>query len=197
MAEEQNIVEVQSDEQVQIEEVDSSGSFGDLPELAPVSDAEAAPAAPVHKQSRSEKRARKALVKLGLKQVDGFLQATLKNTDGMTFSISNPDVYTSSADPNTYIIFGEANLEDHASQRLSEAASDFQIPEEDVETTAPSGVSEVVAEDDEEMELGVPKKYIDLVLEQVEVSREEAAEALKATGNDLVQSIMDLEMNAM
>ena len=61
------------------------------------------------KQSRSEKRARKALSKLGLKQIHGINRVTIRKSRTILFVISKPDVYRSPAG-DTYVVFGEAKV---------------------------------------------------------------------------------------
>jgi nascent polypeptide-associated complex subunit alpha len=57
-------------------------------------------------QSRSERKARKALISLGLKRVPGINRVTLRRPKNVLFVLANPDVYKS---PNSdcYIVFGE------------------------------------------------------------------------------------------
>ena len=45
--------------------------------------------------SRNEKKARKAIAKLGLKHVEGITRVTLRRPKNILFVISNPDVYKS------------------------------------------------------------------------------------------------------
>merc|ERR1711922_37082 len=59
------------------------------------------------KQSRSEKKARKAMSKLGLKPVTGVSRVTIRKSKNILFIISRPDVYQSPGS-DTYIVFGEA-----------------------------------------------------------------------------------------
>jgi len=60
-------------------------------------------------QSRSERKARKALLSLGLKKVPGITRVTLRRPKNVLFVLSSPDVYKS---PNSdcYIVFGEAKV---------------------------------------------------------------------------------------
>lgn len=74
------------------------------------------------KQSRSEKKARKAMAKLGLKPIQGILRVTIRKSKNMLFVIQKPDVYKSPSS-DTYIVFGEAKIED-LSQRAQIAAAD-------------------------------------------------------------------------
>jgi len=61
------------------------------------------------KQSRSEKKARKAMSKLGLKSVPGVSRVTIRKSKNILFVINRPDVYKSPAS-DTYIVFGEAKV---------------------------------------------------------------------------------------
>lgn len=59
------------------------------------------------KQSRSEKKSRKAMTKLGMKPVPGVARVTIKKSKNILFVIAKPDVFKSPAS-DTYVIFGEA-----------------------------------------------------------------------------------------
>lgn len=50
--------------------------------------------------SRNEKKARKAIAKLGLKHVEGITRVTLRRPKNILLVISNPDVYKS---PNSNV----------------------------------------------------------------------------------------------
>merc|ERR1712224_918300 len=70
---------------------------------------------PRSKQSRSEKKSRKAMQKLGMKAVPGIIRVTIKKSKNILFVVSKPDVFKSPAS-DTYIIFGEAKIEDLSAQ---------------------------------------------------------------------------------
>merc|ERR1739836_144728 len=76
------------------------------------------------KQNRSEKKSRKAVQKLGMKPVPGIVRVTVKKSKNILFVISNPDVHKSQ-NSDTYIIFGEAKIEDLSAQAQANAASAF------------------------------------------------------------------------
>merc|ERR1711892_404830 len=67
------------------------------------------------KQSRGEKKARKIMSKLGLKQVTGVSRVTIRKSKNILFVINKPDVYKNPAS-DTYIVFGEAKIEDLTQQ---------------------------------------------------------------------------------
>lgn len=71
-------------------------------------------------QSRSEKKARRQLLKLGLKPVSGITRVTVRRSRSTVFALQNADVYYSPAS-NTYIIFGDPRTDDLSSQLKSTA----------------------------------------------------------------------------
>lgn len=60
-------------------------------------------------QSRAERKARKALLGLGLKKIAGINRVTLRRPKNILFVIASPDVYKS-PNSDTYIVFGEAKV---------------------------------------------------------------------------------------
>ena len=112
------------------------------------------------------------------------------------FFISKPDVFKS---PNseTYVIFGEAKIEDLSSQLQTLAAQQFRMP--DMSSMLPkSNASNAAAtappeEEEEEVDdTGVEPRDIDLVMTQAGVSRAKAVKALKTNNGDIVSAIMEL-----
>ncbi|KAJ5325223.1 hypothetical protein MYU51_020941 [Penicillium brevicompactum] len=160
--------------------------------------------------SRGEKKARKAIGKLGLKLVPGITRVTLRRPKNVLFVVNQPEVYRS-PNSNCWIIFGEAKIEDlnsqaqaSAAQQLaaSEAAGDHaghnhseeeilgkgKAPEEDKK-------EEEEEDDGEEVdESGLESKDIELVMAQATVSRKKAVKALRENDNDIVNSIMALSI---
>lgn len=148
------------------------------------------------KQSRCEKKARKALSKLGLKQIPGVSRVTVRKSKNILFVISRPDVYKSPAS-DTYIVFGEAKIEDLSQQAQMAAAEKFKAPDvSNILGNAPTTVSQPIPEEsDEEVdETGIEAKDIELVMSQASVSRAKAVRALKNNQNDIVNAIMELTM---
>ncbi|KAF8028152.1 hypothetical protein BT93_E0919 [Corymbia citriodora subsp. variegata] len=142
------------------------------------------------KQSRSEKKSRKAMLKLGMKPITGVSRVTVKKSKNILFVISKPDVFKSPTS-DTYVIFGEAKIEDLSSQLQSQAAEQFKAP--DLSHVISKPESSTVAQDDEEVdETGVEPKDIELVMTQAGVPRSRAVKALKAADGDIVTAIMEL-----
>mmetsp|Transcript_54122 Transcript_54122/g.110427 ORF Transcript_54122/g.110427 Transcript_54122/m.110427 type:complete len:196 (+) Transcript_54122:39-626(+) len=146
------------------------------------------------KQSKMEKKSRKAMQKLGMKPVSGIVRVTIKKSKNILFVISKPDVFKSPAS-DTYIIFGEAKIEDLSAQAQAAAAEQFKRPETltpgPAETPAAS-ISQVDDESEEVDESGVEENDIKLVMDQAQVTRAKAIRALKANKNDPVDAILAL-----
>ena len=145
------------------------------------------------KQNRSEKKSRKAMQKLGMKPVQNIMRVTVKKSKNILFVISKPDVFKSPSS-DTYIIFGEAKIEDLSAQAQSAAAEQFRqadmaamsAPSAAATSAATSGTEEEVDE------TGVDAKDIDLVISQASCSRAAAVKALKNNDGDIVNAIMEL-----
>ncbi|XP_055747407.1 nascent polypeptide-associated complex subunit alpha-like isoform X3 [Salvelinus fontinalis] len=149
------------------------------------------------KQSRSEKKARKAMSKLGLRQVTGVTRVTIRKSKNILFVIPKPDVYKSSAS-DTYIVFGEAKIEDLSQQAQLAAAEKFKVQGEDrmssIQENTQTPTVQEESEEEEVDETGVEVKDIELVMSQANVSRVKAIRALKNNNNDIVNAIMELTM---
>ncbi|KAB8209680.1 NAC domain protein [Aspergillus parasiticus SU-1] len=158
--------------------------------------------------SRNEKKARKAIGKLGLKHVPGITRVTLRRPKNILFVINQPDVYRSPSS-NTWIIFGEAKIEDLNSQAQASAAQQLAAAEaaagehagHDHEHDLGTKVPEVETKKEEEEDDGEPvdesgleAKDIELVMAQANVSRKKAVKALRENDNDIVNSIMALSI---
>ncbi|EAS27545.3 nascent polypeptide-associated complex subunit alpha [Coccidioides immitis RS] len=158
--------------------------------------------------SRNEKKARKAIGKLGLKHVPGITRVTLRRPKNILFVINQPDVYRSPSS-NTWIIFGEAKIEDLNSQAQASAAQQLSAAEaagngehaghEHIDLGKGKAPETEKKEEEEEEEgevdeTGLEAKDIELVMAQANVSRSKAIKALKENDNDIVNSIMALSV---
>lgn len=151
------------------------------------------------KQSRGEKKARKIMLKLGLKQIQGVNRVTIRKSKNILFVINNPDVYKN-PHSDTYIVFGEAKIEDLSQQAQVAAAEKFKAPEaagaaDSVGAT--TSVAPIAEEDEEDVDdTGVDEKDIELVITQANTTRAKAIKALKNNNNDIVNAIMELTMHS-
>ncbi|KAJ5109949.1 hypothetical protein N7532_002594 [Penicillium argentinense] len=201
-------VEELPDEEVpktNVEDSDSESEAGDanIPAGASVA---------IH--SRGEKKARKAIAKLGLKHVPGITRITMRRPKNILFVVNQPDVYKSPSS-NIWIIFGEAKIEDLNAQAQASAAQQLAAQEaagehaghdhdhdhdhgkgkEPVTDLGTKKEPEEEEDDGEEVdESGLEAKDIDLVMAQASVSRKKAVKALRENDNDIVNSIMALSI---
>lgn len=114
------------------------------------------------------------------------------------FVVAKPDVFKS-PNSDSYIIFGEAKVEDlaakqaalnaeQAAQRVSQSAQPTfdKKPAVSTEGSAPATAEEAVDE------TGIDPKDIALVIDQAHCTRAQAVAALRNNNNDLVNAIMEL-----
>ena len=148
------------------------------------------------KQSRSEKKARKLFSKLGLKPVHGVSRVCIRKSKNILFVINKPDVYKSPGS-DTYIVFGEAKIEDLSEHARFAAAERLKPSETPVASQglnvnpAPQAEEESDNEGDIDSS-GIEEKDIELVMSQAGVSRNKAIRALRKADNDIVNAIMEL-----
>ncbi|KAG1832137.1 NAC domain-containing protein [Suillus fuscotomentosus] len=154
-------------------------------------------------QSRSERKARKALLGLGLKKVPSITRVTLRRPKNVLFVLSSPDVYKSQ-NSDCYIVFGEAKIEDMNSQAQMSTAQQLASAGGagagvNLESSGVGGegdddddIPELEAPEDDGPvdETGVDPKDIELVMAQVNCSRAKAVRVLKESGGDLINAIM-------
>ncbi|KAL8885181.1 MAG: hypothetical protein Q9192_006688, partial [Flavoplaca navasiana] len=186
----------------------SSSSDTDEPEAAGGEESGIPAGSAVTVHSRNEKKARKSIAKLGLKHVPGITRVTLRRPKNILFVINQPDVYKSPSS-NTWIIFGEAKIEDLSSQIPGDAANKLAQSEQGgadshaghshaKEGKAIEGAEankEEEEDDGEEVDdTGIEAKDIELVMAQASVSRKKAVKALKEHDSDIVNAIMSLSI---
>ncbi|NXS12668.1 NACA protein, partial [Neodrepanis coruscans] len=93
-----------------------------------------------------------AMSKLGLRQVTGVTRVTIRKSKNILFVITKPDVYKSPAS-DTYIVFGEAKIEDLSQQAQLAAAEKFKVQGEPVSNIQENTQTPTVQEESEEEEV--------------------------------------------
>ena len=127
----------------------------------------------------------------------------MKKSKHMMFVINNPDVFKSPSE--SYIIFGEAKIEDLKAKEAATAAEQAQSRSRNdpmrqnmnmnMMPGGPSSIPSMSSGGDENVdESGVDAKDIELVVSQANCSRAQAVKALKKNDNDIVNAIMELTM---
>merc|ERR1712134_44654 len=149
------------------------------------------------KQSRSEKKSRKAMQKPGMKPVPGIVRVTVKKSKNILFVIKEPDVFKTNDSnpkgPQTFIVFGKAEIEDLSQQATNAAVEQFKPPAAGDVSKVTETVEEVDGDEDgDEDAADLDENDIELVVKQAGVSRSKAIKALKLNDKDVVNAIMAL-----
>merc|ERR1712131_530087 len=143
------------------------------------------------KQSRAERKTKKAMMKLGLAPVEGINRVVLRKDKTLLFVVPNPEVFRKG---DSWVVLGEARVED-PNQRAREMAAKKMAEQQAVKTPAKPVPTTISEEDEEGADVaadGVEEKDIELVMQQAGCSRSKAISALKSNGNDIVNAIMEL-----
>merc|ERR1711927_15368 len=192
------IMSVEDEVKVAAEDSDDESTDDDMPEME---DTEEDAAGGKGKQSRSEKKSRKAMQKLGMKPVPGIIRVTVKKSKNILFVIKEPDVFKTSSDnpkaPATYIVFGKAEIEDLSAQATSAAVEQFKAPGAGLDAAGGDDAAALLEagdgdDDGDEDAGGLDDNDIELVVKQAGVSKAKAIKALKQNDNDVVNAIMAL-----
>merc|ERR1712168_486927 len=144
------------------------------------------------KQSRAERKTKKAMMKLGLAPVEGINRVVLRKDKTLLFVVPNPEVFRKG---DTWVVLGEARVED-PNQRAREMAAK-KMAENIQPKTKTEPVQATITEEDEETDVpadGVEEKDIELVMQQAACTRAKAISALKSNSNDIVNAIMELTL---
>merc|ERR1712097_201737 len=169
------IMSVEDEVKVAAEDSDEDSTDDDMPEME---DTEEDAAGGKGKQSRSEKKSRKAMQKLGMKPVPGIIRVTVKKSKDILFVIKEPDVFKTSSDNPT-----------------SPAVEQFKAPGAglDVGVDDAPKIEAVEGDDDGDEDAGdLDENDIELVVKQAGVTKAKAIKALKSNDNDVVNAIMAL-----
>ncbi|GET85683.1 nascent polypeptide associated complex subunit-like protein, copy 1 [Leishmania tarentolae] len=152
-------------------------------------------AAEVPQNAKQSKRYAKAMAKMGLKPEPNIMKVTIRKVGSLSFAMVQPEVYRFPG-TNTFVIFGEAQLED-ASALAQEAAARAAVSGAASASSGAAASSAAAEEDgdDEEVDAGgLDEKEINVVMSQANVSRNKAIKALKNNNGDIVNTIMELTM---
>lgn len=108
----------------------------------------------------------------------------------MIFAINEPEVYRVG---DSYIVFGEAKMEDPAFQAAAFANQQRQAASHS--SGARGATVQEVAEEDSSVDAsGLEEKDIKIVMEQGNVTRTKAIQTLRTNNGDIVNAIMELSL---
>lgn len=151
------------------------------------------------KLNRGEKKCRKALLKIGMKQFPGVTRVTLRKRDGLIFVMNDPEVLRSDGEGKSFAVFGELKLEDPNTRLQQAEAKKFaesQLAQAQTQAAASSSKKEEKTADDSHSapmsEEGITATHIDMVMEHTSCSRNEAIAALHETNDDMISAVMKL-----
>lgn len=150
------------------------------------------------KLNRGEKKCRKALLKIGMKQFAGVTRVTLRKRDGLIFVVNEPEVLRGDGDGKSFAVFGELKLED-PNTRLQQAEAK-KFAEGQLAAAKASAAQQkaapvkVAAKSDEAAldEAGLTASHIDMVMDHTSCTRNEAIKALRASNDDMINAVMQL-----
>ncbi|KAH0789160.1 nascent polypeptide-associated complex subunit alpha-like protein 1 [Histomonas meleagridis] len=148
------------------------------------------PVAAPRKVSRAEKKMKEALLKHNLKPLEKVSTVMMRKGAQIMWTFASPDVYFID---DVYIVFGEPQMQDPGARAVeqlknSAAAAQEAIPKEPTTT---------VVEDDQEGEVdatGLKEEDINTIMQQSNVSRARAVQALRDADGDLVTAVMNLAL---
>ena len=133
-------------------------------------------------------------MKLGMKPVPGVVRVTMKKSKNIMFVVTKPDVFKSPT-ADSYIVFGEAKIEDLAAKQAMMNAENSQqranMNKGDFEQQGQKS-DNVAVEEEAVDETGIDPKDVALVIDQAHCTRAQAVTALRNNNNDLVNAIMEL-----
>ena len=150
------------------------------------------------KLNRGEKKCRKALLKLGMKQVAGITRVTLKKRDGLIFVINEPEVLKSTTNESSYAVFGELKLDDPNLRSMQQSEAQKFVQKEAAQAQASDASAkkdDSKASADNEAALseeGLTPNHITMVMEHASCTRNEAIKALRETNDDMINAVMTL-----
>ena len=144
---------------------------------------------------KAEKKVRKALSKLGMTKVEGINRVTMKQKDSYILYVKDPEVFCSSQNQNSFIIFGELTFEDSERKLAQETIAELKKEGEKLKTVTEKKEEpkvEVVQEGEELSEEGLEKDAIETVMNEGKCTRQAAIKALRAHGGDPVEALLDV-----
>ena len=144
---------------------------------------------------KAEKKVRKALSKLGMTKIEGVNRVTMKQKDSYILYVKDPEVFCSSQNQNSYIVFGELTFEDSERKLAQETIAELKKEGEKLKTVTEKKEEpkvEVVQEGEELSEEGLEKDAIETVMNEGKCSRQAAIKALRAHNGDPVEALLDV-----
>ncbi|KAH0787212.1 NAC domain-containing protein [Histomonas meleagridis] len=147
------------------------------------------PVAAPRKVSRAEKKMKEALLKHNLKPLEKVSTVMMRKGAQIMWTFASPDVYFID---DVYIVFGEPQMQDPGAKAVEQLRSSAAAQE-----AAPAEPAATVVEDEQEGEVdatGLKEEDINTIMQQSNVSRARAVQALRDADGDLVTAVMNLAL---
>eukprot|EP00923_Selenidium_pygospionis_P031501 GHVN01055812.1.p1 GENE.GHVN01055812.1~~GHVN01055812.1.p1 ORF type:complete len:209 (-),score=43.52 GHVN01055812.1:411-983(-) len=145
--------------------------------------------------NRSEKKGRKAVEKMGMKEVPHINKVTIRRAKNIFFVINNPTVFKY-PHIDTYIVFGDAKIEDLNLKATTEAAQQYAnmsegIPSNPVFQPSTATVKEEDPSASNDDDDDINANDLELVMSQSGCTKAKAIELLRKHG-DVINAILDV-----
>jgi len=128
-------------------------------------------------------------------KIEGVNRVTMKQKDSYILYVKEPEVFCSSQNQNSYIVFGELTFEDSERKLAQETIAELKKEGEKLKTVTEKKEEpkvEVVQEGEELSEEGLEKDAIETVMNEGKCSRQAAIKALRAHNGDPVEALLDV-----
>ncbi len=159
------------------------------------------------KLTRSEKKVKKAFLKIGMKPLSGITRVTLKRRDKIVFYVDTPEILKSGTSENSYVILGELKMLDQGAgpggaggfkpdvhETHAHAGHDHSAHgpvKEEGEKEEPKAEKVDVIEDEANIDTeGLNPDNIEMVMQHSSCTKAQAVRALREANGDLVTAVM-------
>ena len=145
---------------------------------------------PARKNTRAEKKMKDALMKHGLKPLENVSTVMMRKGAQIMWTFSQPDVYCLE---NVYVVFGEPSMQNNPGQQaFQHLIENADVSQEKTEEPAAKVVDDTAAGDEEADAGEFKEEDISTIMQQANVSRARAIQALKDASGDLITAVMNL-----
>ncbi len=159
------------------------------------------------KLTRSEKKVKKAFLKIGMKPLSGITRVTLKRRDKFVFYVDTPEILKSGTSENSYVILGELKMLDQGAgpgraggfkpdvhETHAHAGHDHSAHgpvKEEGEKEEPKAEKVDVIEDEANIDTeGLNPDNREMVMQHSSCTKAQAVRALREANGDLVTAVM-------
>ena len=143
------------------------------------------------KNNRAEKKMKEALIKHGLKPFEGVKTVMMRKGVQIMWTFNNPEVYSLE---NVYVVFGEPSMQNNPGQQaFKQLIENADVNEEKKDEPATTVVDDTPAEGEPDAS-GLKEEDINTIMQQANVTRARAIQALRDADGDLVTAVMNLAL---